>query len=155
MGCLALLLQLAATLALSWGAAIPQQPQQQIREYDAIIVGGGPSGLSALSGLARVRRNVLLIDSGEYRNAQTRHIHDLLGFDGVTPAYYRHAARQQLRHYSTVSWTNGTVTSITPTGNSSYTSFRVSSANNCTQSTTTTTFNISDAMIFGTTLSEM
>ncbi|KAL1636988.1 hypothetical protein SLS58_009514 [Diplodia intermedia] len=90
---------------------------------------------SLLSGLARVRRNVLLIDSGEYRNAQTRHIHDLLGFDGVTAAYHRHAARQQLRHYSTVSWTNGTVTSITPTGNSSHTSFRVSSAdaNNRTQ----------------------
>jgi choline dehydrogenase-like flavoprotein len=51
-------------------------------DYDAIVVGGGPSGLSALSGLARVRRNVLLIDSGEYRNDQTRHAHDVLGFDG-------------------------------------------------------------------------
>lgn len=51
-------------------------------DYDAIIVGGGPAGLSAASGLARVRRNVLLIDSGEYRNAQTRHLHDVIGFDG-------------------------------------------------------------------------
>lgn len=50
--------------------------------YDAIIVGGGPSGLSALSGLARVRRNVLLIDSGEYRNNATRHMHDVIGMDG-------------------------------------------------------------------------
>lgn len=51
-------------------------------DYDAIIVGGGPAGLSAASGLARVRRNVLLIDSGDYRNALTRHMHDVIGFDG-------------------------------------------------------------------------
>lgn len=56
--------------------------RQQPAEYDAIIVGGGPAGLSALSGLARVRRNVLLIDSGKYRNDPTRHMHDVLGFDG-------------------------------------------------------------------------
>ncbi|KAI0842629.1 FAD/NAD(P)-binding domain-containing protein [Hypoxylon sp. FL0890] len=80
--------------------------------YDAVIIGGGPSGLSALSGLARVRRNVLLIDSGEYRNGPTRHMHDVLGFDGVTPAYYRWAARQQISYYDTVSAVNGTVTSI-------------------------------------------
>ena len=95
-------------------------------------MGGGPAGLSELSGLARVRRKVLLIDSGEYRNGPTRHMHDVLGFDGnftpypsdeyhplthlpgVTPAYFRYAARQQLSHYNTVSWTNGTVTKITP-----------------------------------------
>lgn len=53
-------------------------------DYDAVIVGGGPAGLSALSGLARVRRNVLLIDSGEYRNQPTRHMHDVIGFDGTT-----------------------------------------------------------------------
>ncbi|KAH9895417.1 sulphydryl oxidase [Xylariomycetidae sp. FL2044] len=80
--------------------------------YDAIIVGGGPSGLSALSGLARVRRNVLLIDSGEYRNDPTRHMHDVIGFDGVTPAYYRWAAREQISHYDTVTAINGTVTKI-------------------------------------------
>lgn len=52
-------------------------------DFDAIIVGGGPSGLAALSGLARVRRNVLLVDSGEYRNGATRHLHDLIGNDGT------------------------------------------------------------------------
>jgi hypothetical protein len=65
------------------GAAIPKTIDGVIQtDYDAIIVGGGPSGLSALSGLARVRRKVLLIDSGKYRNEQTRHLHDLIGFDG-------------------------------------------------------------------------
>ena len=51
-------------------------------DYDAVIVGGGPAGLSALSALARVRRNVLMVDSGEYRNQPTRHMHDVIGFDG-------------------------------------------------------------------------
>lgn len=41
-------------------------------DYDVIVVGGGPAGLSALSGLARVRRKAFLIDSGEYRNGETR-----------------------------------------------------------------------------------
>ncbi|KAI0387190.1 FAD/NAD(P)-binding domain-containing protein [Hypomontagnella monticulosa] len=96
-------------LSLAGAAAIEPRDTPT---YDAIIVGGGPSGLSALSGLARVRRNVLLIDSGEYRNGPTRHMHDVIGFDGVTPAYYRWAAREQLSHYETVSGVNGTVTSI-------------------------------------------
>ncbi|KAI1207289.1 FAD/NAD(P)-binding domain-containing protein [Annulohypoxylon truncatum] len=96
---------------LSLAAAAAVAPRDE-PTYDAIIVGGGPSGLSALSGLARVRRNVLLIDSGEYRNGPTRHMHDVLGFDGVTPAYYRWAARQQISYYDTVTAVNGTVTSI-------------------------------------------
>lgn len=51
--------------------------------YDAVIIGGGPAGLSVASALGRVRRNTLLIDSGEYRNAPTRHMHDVIGFDGM------------------------------------------------------------------------
>ncbi|KAI1186570.1 sulphydryl oxidase [Nemania serpens] len=80
--------------------------------YDAVIVGGGPAGLSALSGLARVRRNVLLIDSGVYRNDPTRHMHDVIGTDGVAPAFFRWKARGQLAYYQSVSLVNGTVTKI-------------------------------------------
>ncbi|KAF1965280.1 FAD/NAD(P)-binding domain-containing protein [Bimuria novae-zelandiae CBS 107.79] len=83
-------------------------------DYDAIIVGGGPSGLAAASGLARVRRNVLLLDSGSYRNDPTRHAHDIAGFDGVTPAWLRYAARRQISQYSSVALVNGSVTAILP-----------------------------------------
>ncbi|EHK20137.1 uncharacterized protein TRIVIDRAFT_58598 [Trichoderma virens Gv29-8] len=89
-------------------------------DYDAIVIGGGPAGLSAASGLARVRRNVLLIDSGDYRNAPTRHLHDVIGFDGVTPAYFRWLARKQILEYVTASLVNGTVTKIQPEANNSY-----------------------------------
>lgn len=53
--------------------------------FDVIVIGGGPAGLSALSGLARVRRKALLVDSGQYRNAQTTHMHDVIGWDGKQP----------------------------------------------------------------------
>ena len=73
---------LAALATAANGAAVPRADPAPVYDYDAIVVGGGPAGLSALSGLARVRRKVLLIDSGEYRNGVTRHMHDVLGFDG-------------------------------------------------------------------------
>ncbi|KAK4096020.1 FAD/NAD(P)-binding domain-containing protein [Parathielavia hyrcaniae] len=119
---------LSALAAAASGAALPRANGPPATDFDAIIVGGGPAGLAALSGLARVRRKVLLIDSGEYRNQPTRHMHDVLGFDGVTPAYYRYAARQQLSHYTTVAMINGTVVKIRPADEQN-THFVVSSLN--------------------------
>jgi threonine dehydrogenase-like Zn-dependent dehydrogenase len=63
-------------------SALPTVGPAVQADYDAIVVGGGPAGLAAASALGRVRRNVLLVDSGEYRNEVTRHVHDVLGFDG-------------------------------------------------------------------------
>ncbi|KAF5712253.1 thioredoxin reductase [Fusarium globosum] len=93
-------------------------------DYEVIVVGGGPSGLGALSSLGRIRRKALMIDSGQYRNAPTRLMHDVAGFDGVTPAYFRWSVMQQIAHYPTVSAMNGTVTRIQPEAN--YTFFNVS-----------------------------
>lgn len=76
---------------VSLTAALPHQKdditslakEQAVQaNYDVVIVGGGPAGLSAASALARVRRNVLLIDSADYRNQYTRHVHDVIGYDG-------------------------------------------------------------------------
>jgi hypothetical protein len=54
-------------------------------DYEVIVVGGGPSGLGALSSLGRIRRKALMIDSAQYRNAPTRLMHDVAGFDGLWP----------------------------------------------------------------------
>lgn len=86
--------------------------QKSTTDYDVVVVGGGPAGLSALSSLGRVRRRALLIDSGEYRNNHTRANHDILGIDGLPPSLFRARARDQLSRYLTTSTRNGTVISI-------------------------------------------
>lgn len=75
--------------ALSWVAsAIPTAFEPAVEtDFDAIVVGGGPAGLSAASALGRVRRNALLIDSGDYRNQVTRRVHDVIGYDGEDDLY--------------------------------------------------------------------
>jgi hypothetical protein len=69
-------------LLIPLGALSSPVPAPSTSEFEVIIIGGGPAGLSTLSGLARVRRRALLIDSGEYRNGLTRHAHDIIGSDG-------------------------------------------------------------------------
>ncbi|KAJ9224333.1 hypothetical protein DTO027B5_4113 [Paecilomyces variotii] len=65
-------------------------------DYDVVIVGGGPAGLAASMSLARVARTSLLYDSQEYRNEQTRYMHDVLGQDGQVPLKFRSTVRQQI-----------------------------------------------------------
>ncbi len=55
-------------------------------QYDVVVVGGGPAGLSAAVALARSRRSVLVVDAGEPRNATAGHAHNYLGREGVVPA---------------------------------------------------------------------
>jgi thioredoxin reductase len=53
-----------------------------VTEYDVIVIGGGPAGLSATSALCRVARKVIVFDSLQYRNDRTRNMHDVIGSDG-------------------------------------------------------------------------
>jgi thioredoxin reductase len=68
---------------------------------DAIVVGGGPAGLSAATWLARYRRRVLVLDSGEYRNRWAEASHGYLGRDPANPAELLARARDDLRAYPT------------------------------------------------------
>jgi thioredoxin reductase len=67
--------------------------------YDVAIVGGGPAGLTAAMWLGRYLRSVVLVDSGDPRNWQTRGINGYLGLPGVTPAALRGAGRDEARRY--------------------------------------------------------
>jgi thioredoxin reductase len=67
--------------------------------YDAIIVGGGPAGLSAALILGRCRRRVVVCDSGRPRNAASRALHGFLTRDGVRPSELLRLGRAELRRY--------------------------------------------------------
>lgn len=69
------------------------------QDWDAIVVGGGPAGLSAALLLGRARRRVLLCDSGEHRNDRALAMHGFLTRDGIPPAELRRLARDELRAY--------------------------------------------------------
>jgi len=68
-------------------------------QYDVIIVGGGPAGLSAATILGRARRRVVIFDDGKYRNEASRAVHGFLTRDGIHPAELRRIAREQLTRY--------------------------------------------------------
>lgn len=70
--------------------------------FDVIIVGGGPAGLNAALTLGRQRRQVLLVDSGTYRNEPAEEMHMFLSRDGFPPAELRRLGREELAHYPTV-----------------------------------------------------
>ena len=63
--------------------------------YDAIIVGGGPAGLTCAIFLGRYRRRVLLIDGGKPRNYAARAVHGFLGMHGIAPAELRARGRAE------------------------------------------------------------
>jgi thioredoxin reductase len=67
--------------------------------YDAIIVGGGPAGLSAALLLGRACRRVVVIDAGHPRNAAAARLNGFLGRDGTSPHDLLLDARAQLAKY--------------------------------------------------------
>src|SRR5687767_1318453 len=73
-----------------------------VMRWDAIIVGGGPAGLSAALVLGRCRRRVLLVDDGRPRNWAARRTHGYLTRDGISPAALRRAGRRELARYEVV-----------------------------------------------------
>jgi thioredoxin reductase len=81
---------------------------------DVVIVGGGPAGLSAALLLGRARRDVLLCDSGQPRNAGVHAMHGFLSRDGMDPAGLRQVARDQLAAYPTVQVRDVEVQTVTP-----------------------------------------
>jgi thioredoxin reductase len=65
--------------------------------YDVAIVGGGPAGLSASLWLARYLHRVVLVDSGDPRNWETRGVNGFLGHPGIKPAELRGMGREEAR----------------------------------------------------------
>ena len=87
-----------------------------MESYDAVIIGGGPAGLSAALALGRALRRVLLVDGGTPRNARAHEVHTFVTRDGVTPAEFRKVAREQLVAYETVVVRDGLVAEVVADG---------------------------------------
>lgn len=79
---------------------------------DCIIIGGGPSGLSAGLTLGRARRNIALLDDGTNRNRVTQASHGFITRDGIKPQAFKDIALKELENYPSVSYINATVTEI-------------------------------------------
>src|SRR5690625_2394830 len=67
--------------------------------YDVAIIGGGSAGLSAALTLARARRDVVVIDGGEPRNAPAAAAHGLLGIEGINPLDLLSTGRAEAARY--------------------------------------------------------
>jgi thioredoxin reductase len=65
-------------------------------DHDVIIIGGGPAGLAAATTLARARRDVLVLDTGEPRNASAHAVHSFLSRDGMAPGELLAIGRDEL-----------------------------------------------------------
>ena len=64
-----------------------------------MVIGGGAAGLNGALMLARSRRSVLVVDSGQPRNAPADGVHGLLGMEGIPPADLLRAGRENVRRY--------------------------------------------------------
>src|SRR5919202_6739549 len=68
-------------------------------QRDVVVIGGGAAGLSAALVLARARRDVLVVDAGEPRNAPATLMHGFLSRDGLPPGELLALGRAEVKHY--------------------------------------------------------
>ena len=89
--------------------SMTHRPDHREQPYDALIVGGGPAGLSAALVLGRARKRVLLIDEGRPANAVSQGVGGLLGHDRPKPGELRARGRRQLEEHANVEISHGAV----------------------------------------------
>ncbi|HEY0528651.1 MAG TPA: NAD(P)/FAD-dependent oxidoreductase [Gemmatimonadaceae bacterium] len=69
------------------------------KRYDVAVVGGGPAGLTAAIWLARYLHGVVVVDSGDPRNWETRGINGFLSRPGIRPPELRALGREECVKY--------------------------------------------------------
>jgi thioredoxin reductase len=74
-----------------------RKPDHEV--HDVAVVGGGPAGLSATLWLARYLHDVVLVDSGDPRNWETRGINGYLGFHGIRSPALRAKGRADAEEF--------------------------------------------------------
>ncbi|AIZ45300.1 pyridine nucleotide-disulfide oxidoreductase [Deinococcus radiopugnans] len=69
------------------------------QDYDVVIVGAGPAGLTAALTLGGAERRVLLLDGGPPRNARATAAHNVFTRDGCAPTDLKTLGLRDLRPY--------------------------------------------------------
>ena len=69
------------------------------RHCDVAVIGGSAAGLAAALQLGRQRRSVIVVDSGQPRNAPAAHMHGYLSRDGSAPSELTTVGREEVRSY--------------------------------------------------------
>ncbi len=78
------------------------------QRYDVAVIGGGPAGLAAALWLARYLHTVVVVDSGDPRNWETRGINGYLGHQGVRSPELRALGREECAKFG-VAFVSGIV----------------------------------------------
>lgn len=84
--------------------------------FDCAIIGGGPAGLNAALILGRSRRNAILFDNNNPRNAVTQESHGFITRDGIKPKEFREIAHRDIAKYPSVIYEKKEIISITKKG---------------------------------------
>lgn len=93
---------------------------KKMNKFDAIVLGGGISGLSATLTLARCVLKVLCIDSSEYCNRFAEHSQNFLTHDGESPLSIISNGRKDISKYDTAEIKNGKVKNVTKNVDGTY-----------------------------------
>lgn len=110
------ILQLLAVVITGLFVAIPDSyangEEKMKFNYEVLIIGGGPAGLSAGMTLGRMSRTALICDDNKPRNAPSAHINNFPTRDGIHPEEWRKLARKDLEKYQTIKSFDGRVQSV-------------------------------------------
>jgi thioredoxin reductase len=88
-------------------------------DWDVVVVGGGPAGLSAALMLGRCRRKVLVVDAGKPRNRRAAEAHGYLTRDCIQPLELLRIGREELNPYG-VEFRNGEALDASCLGDGSF-----------------------------------